>query len=73
MSAPCVADDFEEIKQDILSFRFEIMNQWKVKEVMQDEMASNVKNILQMLSRKPGKTQSQESEHLISEEQGDET
>ena len=70
---PRVADDFEEIKQDILSFRFEIMNQWKVKEAMQDEMAKNVKNILQMLGGKHGKTHSLESEHSISEEQGSDT
>ena len=63
----------KHIKQDILSFRFEIMNQWKVKEAMQDEMAKNVKNILHMLSGKHGKTHSLESEHSISEEQGSDT
>ena len=44
------ADDFEEIKQDIQSFRFEMLNQWKIREEAQNEMAENVKNILQSVS-----------------------
>ena len=51
------ADDFEEIKQDILSFRFEIMNQWKIKEAMQDEMANNVRSILKVLNKNKISTQ----------------
>ena len=71
--SPRVADDFEEIKQDILSFRFEILNQWKVKEVMQDEMATNVKSILQMMSRTQGQPPSQGSDQSICEEPDAET
>nr|KAG5713047.1 hypothetical protein BaRGS_021841 [Batillaria attramentaria] len=51
--AEVTEDDFEEIKQDILSFRFEMMNQWKTKEAMHDEMAANVKHILDMMSDAP--------------------
>ncbi|KAL8589975.1 hypothetical protein ACOMHN_007001 [Nucella lapillus] len=74
--AEVTEDDFEEIKQDILSFRFEILNQWKQKEGLQDEMASNVKSILQMLYPEQHqamkaaalKSQSIDSQHSISEE-----
>lgn len=43
-------DDFEEIKQDILSFRFEVMNLWKTREALQDEISANIKTILQCIN-----------------------
>ncbi|XP_076470184.1 short transient receptor potential channel 7-like [Babylonia areolata] len=70
--AEVTEDDFEEIKQDILSFRFEILNQWKQKEALQDEMAGNVKSILHMLHpeqlKTPRKSRSLDSQQSISEE-----
>jgi hypothetical protein len=50
------------------------MNQWKVKEAMQDEMASNIKNILKMMNvKKQNSSHSLDSQHSISEERdGDE-
>ncbi|XP_076449136.1 short transient receptor potential channel 7-like [Babylonia areolata] len=70
--AEVTEDDFEEIKQDILSFRFEIMNQWKMKESLQDEMASNVKNILHMMNQKspitdPDNSISEEPDEVLQE------
>ena len=44
------------------------MNQWKLKEAMQDEMAINVKNILHSMNRQPPPV---DSDHSISEEPDD--
>ncbi|ESO90969.1 hypothetical protein LOTGIDRAFT_163479 [Lottia gigantea] len=43
--AEVTEDDFEEIKQDISSFRYEILNQWRTKESMQTEMAGNLSSL----------------------------
>lgn len=48
--AEVTEDDFEEIKQDILSFRFEVMNLWKTREALQDEISANIKTILQCIN-----------------------
>ena len=44
------------------------MNQWKIKEAMQDEMANNVRNILKVLNKKKASSQSIESQQSIEEE-----
>lgn len=61
-----LTDDFEEIKQDILSFRFEVMNMWKMKEAVHEEMAANVKSLLKMMES--GKCRVSETGSVIFEE-----
>lgn len=40
------SDDFEEIKQDISSFRYEMLNAIKANELQVNEMTSSVSSIL---------------------------
>lgn len=40
------SDDFEEIKQDISSFRYEMLNQIKANEFNINEMAASVSSLL---------------------------
>ena len=38
-------DDFEEIKQDISSFRYEMLNQWRSREGLLTDIATNVTSL----------------------------
>ncbi|XP_050396877.2 short transient receptor potential channel 7 isoform X1 [Patella vulgata] len=64
--AEVTEDDFEEIKQDISSFRYEILNQWRTKEVVQSEMANNLvamkKHIESLHSELSGRSGSREGQ-----------
>ncbi|XP_067652224.1 short transient receptor potential channel 7-like isoform X3 [Haliotis asinina] len=43
--AEVTEDDFEEIKQDISSFRYEMLNQWRTRETVQNDMANHISAI----------------------------
>jgi len=44
-----LADDFEEIKQDISSFRYEILNHLKLRETAQNEITLAIKSMAEDL------------------------